>query len=89
MTDEGEVLTKHEDKEQNIFSFYNSLLGNVLIERSQSICMNCIYLDLILWIWTMPSQRRKFGKQLDPYLLTKPQDRMAAEGILKGVLANN
>jgi hypothetical protein len=52
VTDEGEVLTKHEDKEQNIFSFYNSLLGNVLIERSQSICMNCIYLDLILWIWT-------------------------------------
>jgi len=27
VTDEGEVLTKHEDKEQNIFNFYNTLLG--------------------------------------------------------------
>ena len=26
VTDEGEVLTKHEDKEQNIFNFYNTLL---------------------------------------------------------------
>jgi len=26
-TDEGVVLTKHEDKEQNVFNFYNTLLG--------------------------------------------------------------
>ena len=80
VTDEGEVLTKHEDKEQNIFNFYNTLLGECA-DREVTVNLEELHLPrFILWIWTTLSRRRKFGKQLGPCLQTKPQDRMASQG---------
>jgi len=43
VTVEGEVLTKHEDKEQNIFNFYNTLLGECA-NREVTVNLEELYL---------------------------------------------
>lgn len=79
-SDEGLVLTKHEEKEQNIFSFYSNLIGQSL-DREATVNLDALNIPS----WDLadldaPFTEEEVWKTIKSLPADKPQVLMASQG---------
>jgi hypothetical protein len=80
ISDDGLIMTKHEDMEREVTEYYHKLLGFPLTENIPLIWKNFTSPLMISLSWKVPSLRRKFGKLFYPCHQTRLLGLMGSPG---------